>query len=229
MVGVKWEMRSRKARRGSAAAIAATFLALTSHILGGGSMPTFLGLAVPLALSTLVCVLLAGRRLSLTRLAASVFVSQGLFHGLFTVFTPMHTMGPTSAADRQAMLHSGMQHASGTTSATAMSDGGSGMGSMPGMGDASAMLHAHASPQMTTMHIIAAFVTIALIYWAEALPTKLAEFVRLVLGSIVPALCRLRALPTRPRAVVALTVLLPQSLGTIRSPILRRGPPHLAF
>lgn len=228
MVGVKWEMRSRKARRGSAAAIAATFLALTSHILGGGSMPTFLGLAVPLALPTLVCVLLAGRRLSLTRLSASVFVSQGLFHGLFTVFTPMHTMGPTSAADRQAMLHSGMQHSSGTASGTAMS-GGAGMGSMPGMDDPSAMLHAHASPQMTTMHIIAAFVTIALIYWAEALPTKLAEFVRLVLGSIVPALCRLRALPTRPRAVVALTVLLPQSLGTIRSPILRRGPPHLAF
>ncbi|MEL7584488.1 hypothetical protein [Brevibacterium casei] len=216
---MKPEMRGRRARRGAAAAVFATFLALTSHILGGGSMPTLMGIAVPLALSALVCVLLAGRKLSLPRLSVSVGISQTLFHSLFSVFTPTHTMtGPMTALDRQAMQHAGMGH-----------DPGSAMASMPSMGGSGAMMHSHASPQMMLMHVIAGIVTIAVIYWAEALPARLSEFARRVIDAIVPVLVTIRPLPERPRLTVAITVLAPHALTTLRSPVLRRGPPHPAF
>src|SRR5699024_1527126 len=98
--------RRRRALRGSAAPTAATFVALASHVLDGGSMPSLWGIIVPWALSTLVCVLLAGRTLSLWRLSASVVASQALFHQLFTVFTPLASApGPTSAVEKHAHHH----------------------------------------------------------------------------------------------------------------------------
>ena len=182
-------------------------------------MPTLMGIAVPLALSALVCVLLAGRKLSLPRLSVSVGISQTLFHSLFSVFTPTHTMtGPMTALDRQAMQHAGMGH-----------DPGSAMASMSSMGGSGAMMHSHASPQMMLMHVIAGIVTIAVIYWAEALPARLSEFARRVIDAIVPVLVTIRPLPERPRLTVAITILAPHALTILRSPVLRRGPPHLAF
>lgn len=50
-------------------------------------MPGLLGILVPWILSLMICVLLAGRALSLTRLSASVAVSQILFHVLFVLGT----------------------------------------------------------------------------------------------------------------------------------------------
>ncbi len=50
-------------------------------------MPGPLGIAVPWVLSFMVCVLLAGRRLSVVRLSISVAVSQFLFHALFVLGT----------------------------------------------------------------------------------------------------------------------------------------------
>src|SRR5699024_12779608 len=83
-------------------------VALASHIIGGGSIPTLWGIIVAVALSTLVCVLLAGRKLSLWRLSASVVGSQALFHQLFTVFTPLASApGPTSAVEKHAHHHAG--------------------------------------------------------------------------------------------------------------------------
>ena len=88
------ERQDRRVSRGTLAASAATFVALTSHILGGGAFPTTMGLIVPLSLSILVCVALAGRRLSLPRLTVSVGTSQTLFHLLFSLFTPTASGGP---------------------------------------------------------------------------------------------------------------------------------------
>src|SRR5699024_3357975 len=131
--------RHRRALRGSAAATAATFVALASHIIGGGSIPTLWGLIAPSALSTLVCVLLAGRKLSLWRLSASVVASQALFHQLFTVFTPLASApGPTNAVERHAHHHAGamssmggMGIGSGDPTDPAMSSGAHAHGSLP--------------------------------------------------------------------------------------------------
>src|ERR1700712_934267 len=104
-------MHTRWARvaRGCAAAAFATFVAAFSHSLAGGSVPTAFGLFVSLMLSAMVCTLLRGRTLSLWRLAASVGVSQFLFHALFSdLGTPVaaaHTMGSMGAMADAAPSH----------------------------------------------------------------------------------------------------------------------------
>ncbi|RWZ52747.1 hypothetical protein ELQ90_02040 [Labedella phragmitis] len=87
--------------RGAAAAGVSTFVALLSHVAGGGIVPAVEGVAVPLVLSLALCTALAGRRLSLPRLMASVVVSQVLFHALFVLGSPTGitaTDGTTTAA-----------------------------------------------------------------------------------------------------------------------------------
>lgn len=81
--------------RGSAAATVAIFAALAGHVSSGGAMPGALGVVVPWILSLTVCVLLAGRRLSVIRLSASVAISQALFHVLFVLgaIEPSMAMG----------------------------------------------------------------------------------------------------------------------------------------
>lgn len=73
--------------RGFASSTLAIFVALAGHVSGGGQMPGPLGILVPWILSLAVCVVLAGRRLSLIRLALSVGASQFLFHVLFVLGT----------------------------------------------------------------------------------------------------------------------------------------------
>ena len=74
----------------------AIFVALAGHVTAGGAMPGPLGIAVPWMLSFMVCVLLAGRKLSVIRLSLSVAVSQFLFHVLFVLgtVTPSGTVAP---------------------------------------------------------------------------------------------------------------------------------------
>ncbi|MDQ0646372.1 hypothetical protein QFZ53_000568 [Microbacterium natoriense] len=81
--------------RGFAASALAIFVALAGHVTAGGTMPGPLGILVPWVLSFMVCVLLAGRRLSAVRLSVSVAVSQFLFHALFVLgtITPSGTVG----------------------------------------------------------------------------------------------------------------------------------------
>lgn len=82
--------------RGFVGASFATFVALASHVWVGGGMPGMLGIAVPWLLSLTVCTLLAGRRLSVVRLSASVLASQLLFHALFVLgsITPAGGLSP---------------------------------------------------------------------------------------------------------------------------------------
>jgi len=79
--------------KGLSAAAIATFVALFGHVAGGGGIPGVWGFVAPLVLSAAVCVLIAGRTLSLVRLALSVLVSQVLFHFLFVLGS-----GATAAA-----------------------------------------------------------------------------------------------------------------------------------
>lgn len=77
--------RGARVTRGAVAASLATFVALVSHVSAGGGIPGPVGIVVPLALSFVVSVAFAGRRLSVWRLGSSVAVSQALFHALFVL------------------------------------------------------------------------------------------------------------------------------------------------
>jgi hypothetical protein len=104
-------MKSRWARvaRGIAAAGLATFVAGFSHVLAGGSFPTPFGIAVSLLVSAMLCTLLSGRTVSAWRLAASVGLSQLLFHALFSgLGTPVvvqHDMGAMTVDAAALHLH----------------------------------------------------------------------------------------------------------------------------
>lgn len=217
--------RNQRALRGSAAAVFATFVALTSHVIGGGTLPSAMGVVVPLVLSTLICVLLAGRGLSLTRLSLSVLASQSLFHLLFSVFTPMAgDHAPANALERHVMHHSGSAGMPGSIPGT------TGMSGMPGaVSGTDASMHSHASPAMLLAHLVAAVLTIAMIYWSQALPRKISSFVCLVIGALLPTKVRSRPLPSRPATYLGVIDILPRHLGVLRSPVLTRGPPVEAF
>lgn len=243
-VTVEMEVRHRRALRGTLAAAFATFVALTSHILGGGSFPTAMGVIVPLALSILVCVLLSGRRLSLPRLTVSVGISQTLFHLLFSLFTPLGSASPNTMARSDnglaALLGShshhspahGAHHASMHSSpggAVQMAHDSTVMPAMDGSVGAVAQMHSHSSPGMLLAHCVAGIMTIAMIYWAERLPIMLGEFARLIIRAVIPRLVVLRAQIEKPRSLIGFEPELPRSLGVCRSPVLRRGPPQPAF
>lgn len=81
------ESKKRAVARGFAASSLAIFIALAGHVSGGGQIPGALGIVVPWTFSFMLCVLLAGRRLSAIRLSISVAASQLLFHTLFVLGT----------------------------------------------------------------------------------------------------------------------------------------------
>jgi hypothetical protein len=92
-------MGSRWARvaRGWSAAAFAILVAAVSHTLAGGNAPSPFALAASLVIAGAVCTVFTGRRLSRLRLAASVALSQGLFHTVFaalgTPVTAQHHTG----------------------------------------------------------------------------------------------------------------------------------------
>lgn len=220
--------RHRRTLRGILAAVSATFVALTSHMLGGGVLPTAMGIIVPLALSSLVCVLLAGRRLSLPRLALSVGVSQTLFHLLFSLFAPTGATGDGSWMS--GLLGSHSAHLAAGQAMSGAHSLHAAHASLPTMDAAMAPdVHSHASPAMLVAHCIAGIVTIAMIYWAERLPVMFGEFARLIIRAVIPRLVVLRPLIAAPRRQVGVEPVVPRSLGVLRSPVLRRGPPQPAF
>ena len=108
-------MGSRWARvaRGWSAAAFAILAAAVSHTLAGGNAPTPFALMVSLVIAGVVCTALTGRRLSRARLAASVAVSQALFHGLFSALG-------TPVATRHQMGSMAMDVTTGGHSATTM-------------------------------------------------------------------------------------------------------------
>lgn len=201
-------MSTRVARtlKGLAAASFSTFVALFSHVSGGGAMPGPLGVLVPLILALPLCVALAGRRVSVPRLTASVAVSQFLFHSLFS-------MGATSAPAGSLSGHAGH--------------------GMPIVLDATMLPAAqlgHSDTQMWAAHLIAGILTVAALYSGEAVLARLAAFTCFLLRRIVPALVDDPKAP--PRAIltlraVDLTTRLP--LGVFPSSAPHRGPPAIAF
>ncbi|MFJ4224616.1 hypothetical protein [Microbacterium sp. NPDC089695] len=186
--------------RGLVASSVAIFVALAGHVSGGGAMPGALGILVPWMLSFAACVLLAGRRLSLIRLALSVGVSQFLFHTLFV----LGTITPSGAAAPH--VHGAplvLPAVAGATGAV-VADGGMWVG-----------------------HLIAALVTVAALHRGERLALALyalaAQAVRWVRRRVDVVLTR-PALPRvgAPRAVCALV---PSAGSALLATLRGRAPP----
>jgi hypothetical protein len=202
--------RGARALRGGLAASSATFVALMSHIAGGGEMPGLLGIVVPLVLSLPVCMAWSGR-LSLAGLSASVVASQLFFHALFMLGTPAAAR-PASAGSGVHAGHEGMM--------------------TPTMPPASAAGQtvelAPADLTMWLSHGLAAVVTIAVLYRGELLLLRLRELaVRaaawLLGGRAVVDQVGSFVLPALPGVVAA--TFRPLHPSPQLSPLLRRGPP----
>lgn len=193
--------------RGASAAAIATFAALFSHVVGGGAMPGPVGIGVPLLLSLMVCILLAGRRLSLVRLSVSVVVSQTLFHTLFVLGTPLSgvTMQSMSAGH-----HHGHQ-----------------MMQMPAVSEQTITL-VHGDTVMWVSHLLGALVTVAFLYRGEraihhlrAVAEQFVAWVRHRLTSPIQLPVLTAPARMRPAEVARWTVLSQIHTSTLS----RRGPP----
>lgn len=188
--------------RGIAASSVAIFVALAGHVSGGGDMPGPLGVLVPWVLSLMVCVLLAGRRLSLIRLALSVGLSQLLFHVLFV----LGTVTPSGVAAPH--VHGGplvLPPGSGVAE-TVVADGGMWIG-----------------------HAFAALVTIAALHRGERLILTLAALAAQAVRWVRRRVDAVLARPSLPRArAPRVSALLRASAASALLATLRgRAPPLL--
>lgn len=138
--------RPSRVARGAVVASVATFTALLSHVVAGGDVPGWVGIAAPWILALTVSTLLAGRALSPLRLGMSVVASQLLFHALFVMGSPS---APGSASTAPAHHH----HATATT--------------IPTPAASSVTTALCADPAMWFGHAIAAALTIAFLFHAE--------------------------------------------------------------
>lgn len=199
--------------RGGMAASLATTVALGGHVVGGGAMPSWLGVAVPWWLAVTVCTVLAGTRFSLPRMGAAVLASQALFHGLFAAGTPggghLALVDPPGAHLGHG-AHAG-HGADGVMTATAP-----------------ALHGGHADLRMLLWHLVAAAVTTVLLQRGESVLLRCAGLVGAVLDTLrtppgtlaVPVL----VLPRRPQPVPPSSPLR-HIRRAVLAPQLRRGPP----
>jgi hypothetical protein len=194
-------MTTRWARflRGWIAAAVSVFVALCSHTLAGGDVPSPAGVALCLAFAGMICIALAGKTLSLPRLAASVAVSQFLFHGAFSL---LGAAPATVAAHTSSMSNSMEMHA---LHLQAAADSGMAMPTW-----------------MWFAHGLAALVTIAALrygeraFWAALALAR--PFVIRMLAAVARAETPARPDPvtTSPRVLRSRLIVTPRSL---------RGPP----
>lgn len=193
--------RRRRLVRGAAAAVSSTFIALMSHLIGGGAMPGPLGILVPLLVATSACVLLAGVRLPWLRLSGSVAASQFLFHTLFV----LGAGGGGSTPATGHLHHAETFVAAGTAPMT------------------------HAGPGMWGAHLVAAVVTVLAIRHGETLAGRITGLLRRVTARLVAAVtATVPAVgPVRSLRVVAARLPVPTPVWVRGTPP-RRGPPLTA-
>jgi len=203
-------MNTRWARfaRGWIAAIVSLFVAACSHALAGGALPATAGLALCLAFSGAVCVLLAGKTLSLARLSIAVGLSQLLFHGLFSLLTdaPLGTPAPAGVGMHLGADPMVLQLGSARSTAPQM--------------------NADADLRMWLGHAFGAIITIAVLRFGERAFWALARLARLcisrILDSVFPVETPIAARSRRAHRDVVAT---PGSL--VFSIHRHRGPPAL--
>ncbi|MBO1751044.1 hypothetical protein J4G33_04430 [Actinotalea sp. BY-33] len=222
-------MRGRtRAARGLAAAGFSTFVAWASHLLAGGAPPGLAGVLVPVVFASAVCVVLAGRRLSLPRLALSVAASQLLFHTLFVLGST--TAGSTTAGSATGHGHHGLLTDGSTSlSGSALLGGGA---VADGSTLTSGAVLVHGPLTMWLAHLLAAVVTVAALHRGERALVGLVALGRRVVRAVTPAR---ELLAHRPAADPRRAVLPVVGQGRehlhllhLAAAVARRGPPRLA-
>jgi hypothetical protein len=193
-------MATRWARftRGMLAAIFSTLVASISHTLAGGDSPGLLALVIGLVFASLTCVALTGKRLSLTRLAIAVAISQFGFHGLFS------SMGDFSGT--VAVTH---DHLTGTTVMT-----------MP----ADVPAH-HTGALMWLAHGVAALITIVALRHGESAFWSLRDLAGRVIRRLVTTGAAAIDAPIGVRLATAARPFAPRFFVLLSSSLRYRGPP----
>ncbi|MFV0632884.1 hypothetical protein [Demequina sp.] len=179
-----------------------TFVALGSHILGGGDLPALAGVLVPWGLSVAVCLQFAGRALSLWRLAIAVGVSQALFHSLFVVGSGGAQMSASGHAHHGGHLE---------VATTAASTHG-----------------AHGGLAMTAAHVAAAVVTTAALHHAEWLLTRATRGIAWLCAHLLPAAPASTPLTVAAVRTVTRASAFPAILDAACGVRSLRGPPALS-
>ncbi|MFJ4174080.1 hypothetical protein [Microbacterium sp. NPDC089696] len=186
--------RQLRLLRAAAASSIATVLAAVSHTVAGGSAPHPLLVVAMTALLVPVAAVLIGVRPSRVRVALTVLVSQIAFHLVFALLG-----APTAGLSGIGHQHHLDLAAFGPVAAVAAPDA-----------------------LMIGAHLVAAIVTIALLWRGESLIRAIAQWIVARLRSRATSVClphRRRPLPTSS-AVPVLRTALATSLS-------RRGPPAL--
>jgi hypothetical protein len=187
--------------RGWIAAVVSLFVAACSHALAGGSLPASAGLALCLAFSAVVCILLAGKTLSLARLSIAVALSQLLFHGLFSLL---------SAGAAPASVP-GMHHGAGSTV-------------LGHAASAAPTMTASADVRMWAGHALGAVITIAALGFGERAFWGLARLARLCISRLLDAVLPVVTPPIRRPNPTDLAAL-PRRRALVFSIHRHRGPP----
>ncbi|GAA1113133.1 hypothetical protein [Arthrobacter flavus] len=188
--------------RGLLVAVTSTFLAGASHALAGGGVPT-VAAVIAMTLGTLVCVILAGRRLTLARIIVGVAISQVVFHSLFALFTGASTAPTGSMVGHGHELVLPIPSAAMTGS------------DYPGI-------------LMLASHLAAGLLTIALVRHGEALWWALVGVLAASLTAMIrwvgscPFSEKLRSLPVRPATLGMHDLLHANSRRRLRGPPVNR-------
>ncbi len=201
---------SRAARgvRGIAAAAVATLAAALSHSAADARPAPMLGVLLAMTVAVPLCVALAGRRMSWTRLGLAVGVSQFVFHGLLLIGITDHAVSPDAAPGMAPHLVGGAMAMAPLPAGTAMP---------PAM---------HADLAMWLAHAGAAVVAVLAIGHGER---ALAAMVRLVRSVLLPRLLQQRsAAPVCRRAVPVPALVRIGSPAAVLCAMRRRGPPLAA-
>lgn len=194
-------MTTRWARvaRGFVAAVISLFVAAASHILPGGNAPGVLALLACLILSTVVCVALSGKKLSIVRLGAAVVASQFLFHSVFSL----------SDATPASLVHSGHLHQQ------LIAIGAPGLATIDG--------------GMWLAHAVAAIVTVVALRYGELAFWGLFTVARLWIGSLFASVTTPRPVEVPAATAPRERATLPSRRILPLSPLRHRGPPALRF
>lgn len=180
-------------------------------------MPGPLGICVPFVFSLVVCTLLAGRTLSLTRLSISVMASQTLFHTLFVLGTPAQAFTATTPQGG-AHQHGPTTFEFAATAAPATDQ---------------VLAHVHGDATMWVSHFVGAVITIAFLYRGERALVRLWELaehlvtqVRLSFTAVLHPATLITAAPRREPRLEAPYPVSWSVLSHVTSTALsRRGPP----
>ena len=188
--------RAARTLRGLTAGSVATLVAAASHGLGGGGLPGVAGLALALAFSVIVGVALAGRRLPLVRLAASVILSQLAFHVVFS------TLG--GAGETMTTGHGHHSEVVVTTAAQSV---------------------AHASSTMWLAHAAAALVTTLALVFGERAFYGLRDTARMLLTALFTPPAATAVAIDRAPLPAPMTFFAPRIVREFHAALGVRGPP----